>query len=450
MTEKKVSNGLILITLAIGFIMATLDASVMNVAVATLQKALSLDNSSGTWIVDSYLLSFASLLLLGGVLANKFGAKQIYLLGLVIFTIGSISGAFSQNGAWLIASRFLQGIGSALFMPSSLSLLVLSFTDEKERAKMLGIWSAIVSVSSGLGPFVGGALISFLGWRSIFFINVPFGIIGLILAYRYALSPTSNRTLRVSFIPNLISMLMLASFAYTLIEGGSHGWTYLPAIVSFLIFIVSLLLFILNEKQSLNPLIPLALLKNKAFVYANITAFLLNASMMGGLFIFGLYLQSASHKTAVEAGAQLIPMMIVFMIGNLVFSRLVKKFGTDKMLIFGLVLATLGSAVLPFILTLPYIVYAIIYAIANLGVGIVVPAMTATAMQKAGDEHSNFAGAIFNVARQIGSLFGVALLGVIFYQASKALAGAEISFALMAVFYLIGILLSFANKKTAI
>ncbi|CBL90705.1 MULTISPECIES: MFS transporter [Leuconostoc] len=447
MITKKVPNWLTLITLAIGFIMATLDASIMNVAVATVQKELSLSSTSGTWIIDSYLLSFASLLLLGGVLANKFGSKPIYLVGMFLFLIGSISGGFSESGAWLIGSRFFQGVGAAFFMPSSLSLLVLSFEDKTERAKMLGIWSAVVSISSGVGPFVGGALIYGLGWRSIFFINVPLGIIGLVLAYCFAINPKSDRSLKLTVLPNLLSMIMLASFAYTLIEGGTYGIAYPPAIISFILFLITLFLFTSYERKSELPMIPLGLIKIKAFVFSNFTAVLLNSSMMGGLFIFGLYLQSSNHSTTLEAGAQLIPMMIVFMIGNIIFSRTVKKFGTDKMLIFGLLLAAIGTFVLTFSLHFTYLVYALIYAIANLGVGIVVPAMTMVAMQSATDKYSNFAGAIFNVARQIGSLFGVALLGVIFYQSSSPVIGAEISFAIMTIFYVLGIAFSIIGSK---
>lgn len=299
MITKKVPNWLTLITLAIGFIMATLDASIMNVAVATVQKELSLSSTSGTWIIDSYLLSFASLLLLGGVLANKFGSKTIYLVGMFLFLIGSISGGFSGSGAWLIGSRFFQGIGAAFFMPSSLSLLVLSFEDKTERAKMLGIWSAVVSISSGVGPFVGGALISGLGWRSIFFINVPLGIIGLVLAYRFAINPKSDRSLKLTVLPNLLSMIMLASFAYTLIEGGTYGIAYFPVIISFILFLITLFLFTSYERKAKLPMIPLGLIKIRAFVFSNFTAVLLNSSMMGGLFIFGLYLQSSNHSTAV-------------------------------------------------------------------------------------------------------------------------------------------------------
>ena len=303
MQTKKIPNWLTLITLAIGFIMATLDASIMNVAVTTLQKKLSLSSTSGTWIIDSYLLSFASLLLLGGVLANKFGSKLIYLVGMFLFIISSFSGGLSESGAWLIGSRFCQGIGAALFMPSSLSLLVLSFEDKTERAKMLGIWSAVVSISSGVGPFVGGALISGLGWRSIFFINVPLGIIGLVLAYRFAINPDSDRSINISVYPNLLSMIMLASFAYTLVEGGTYGITYQPSVVSCILFLVTLFLFAFYEKKAKLPMIPLGLIKIRSFVLINLTAIFLNASMMGGLFIFGLYLQASNHSTALEAGA---------------------------------------------------------------------------------------------------------------------------------------------------
>ena len=442
MNNIKIPNTIILITLAIGFIMATLDASIMNVAIVTIQKSLNLTNSEGSWLIDSYLLSFASLLLLGGALANYFGSKIIYQIGLILFIVGSIFGGISESGMVLISARFIQGIGAALFMPASLSLLVLSFTDKKERAKMLGIWSAIVSIASGIGPFIGGILIATFGWRSIFFVNVPFGIIGLILAFRYTINPAANKMIKVTFFPNLLSMVVLGTFAFFLIEGGENGFKNFYVISSFIIFLIGLSVFYMYENKSKSPLIPREFLINKLFIFSNVTAFFLNASMMGGLFIFGLYLQHAEKSSALGAGTKLLPMMLVFLIGNLIFSKAVQKIGVQSLLIFGLGLAAFGTLILVFSLNLPYIIYAIIYAIANLGVGIVVPAMTTTAMQSVPDKYSNSASSLFNVARQIGSLFGVAFLGIIFTQSNNAVLGTQLSFSAMLCFYVIGLILS--------
>lgn len=448
MTELKASTKwLSLISLAIGFIMATLDASIMNVAVATIQTKMAITNSSGAWIIDAYLLSFASLLLLGGSLANKFGSNQIYIVGLLIFTIGSIAGGGSQNSDMLISARFIQGIGAALFMPSSLSLLVLSFTDAKERAKMLGIWTAVVSISSGIGPFIGGLLIDSLGWRSIFYINVPFGILGIFMAYRFVIKPKGNHSLSLNFLANLISIILLAAFSYVLIEGGVIGWTKSDVLIALFIFLISLILLVLSEKRSRLPLIPLDLLKNRRFVFSNITAVALNIAMFGGLFMFGLFLQKTKGDSALVAGAEMIPMMIVFMFGNILFARLVKKFSVHSLLLTGLSIAVLGTIALPFLLNLPYVCYALVYAIANLGVGMVVPALTAVTMQSAGDTNSNIASSVFQVARQIGSLIGVALMGILFYQSSTPVLGAQITFVVMTLCYGLGIVMSFERRK---
>lgn len=165
---RTISDIWILVSLAMGFIMATLDVTVVNVAVADIQEKLQISLSSTTWIVDGYMLFFASLLLAGGSLANRYGAKNIYLIGLTIFVIASVLCALAPTGTILIVARSIQGVGAALFMPSSLSLLAISYPDANKRAKMFGIWSAIVSISSGLGPFVGGVLVNTFGWRSIF------------------------------------------------------------------------------------------------------------------------------------------------------------------------------------------------------------------------------------------------------------------------------------------
>ncbi|MDJ1630154.1 MFS transporter [Bacillus velezensis] len=173
-----------LIVLALGFLMATLDVTVVNVAMADMKNTLSMSLSGVTWVVDGYILTFASLLLAGGALADRFGSKAIYILGLAVFVMASCLCAVSINGQMLIAGRLMQGIGAALFMPSSLSLLAASYPDERVRARMFGLWAALVSSASGLGPFIGGVLVQAAGWQSIFLINVPLGFFALISAYR--------------------------------------------------------------------------------------------------------------------------------------------------------------------------------------------------------------------------------------------------------------------------
>ncbi|MFS1026487.1 MFS transporter [Enterococcus casseliflavus] len=440
--EMQRGNGIILFSLAIGFIMATLDASIVNVALATLQDVLNIRSSNISWVVDSYMLAFASLLLLGGSLAKKYGSKRIYLIGLSIFIIASLWCGLSMSGTQIIIARFLQGVGAALFMPSSLTLLVMSYSDEKQRAKMLGLWSAIVSVASGLGPFVGGVLITLLGWRSIFLINIPIGVLGAFLTISAIKELPKDKNSSLSLSSNTSGVIMLSSFAYTLIEGGSKGWSILEVRISMTIFVISLLVFIFLGRYSQKPIIPRSLFKNKEFTTSNFIGTLLNFSMFGGLFMFGLFLQKAGNNSSLIAGIKLLPMMIVFVIGNLIYSKATNRLGTKMPLVIGLSMAGFGSLLLTITLSLPYAVIAAIYAFANLGVGIAVPSMTSIAMQSAGNENSNVASSVLNVARQIGSLIGVAVTGILFYQAASYTLGATYSFLIMGILYCIAAFLA--------
>lgn len=214
--ESTSSTGIsVLIVLALGFLMATLDVTVVNVAMADMKSTLSMSLSGVTWVVDGYILTFASLLLAGGALADRFGSKTIYILGLAVFVLASCLCAASINGQMLIAGRLIQGIGAALFMPSSLSLLAASYPDERVRARMFGLWAALVS---GLGPFIGGVLVELAGWQSIFLINVPIGAAALISAYRI-LSRVPGKSSRVNIIGHLLGMMALGFLSYALIQG---------------------------------------------------------------------------------------------------------------------------------------------------------------------------------------------------------------------------------------
>ncbi|KEK24586.1 MFS transporter [Bacillus gaemokensis] len=435
--QMKSSSMIILLALAIGFIMATLDVTVVNIAISNIQENLHMGISSATWVVDGYILSFASLLLIGGSLANRYGAKHMYLIGLVCFVFASLFCSIASSGNTLVAARILQGIGAALFMPSSLSLLATSYPNEKQRAKIFGLWSAIVSVTSGIGPFIGGVLVHTFGWRSIFVINLPIGIIGIFLAY-YVVSTSSRQQVKLNLFNHGLGVITLACLAFSLIEGPSYGWTSPQILGGFLITIIVANLFITAERTSKHPIIPLALFHDQRFSSANIVGFFINFSLFGGIFMFGLFLQHTRGATPFLAGLQLLPMMAVFVVGNLLFAKLAIRFGSKSPMLISLLVASLGSFLLLFISpSMPYWLVATIYAIVNLGIGVSVPAMTAIVIQTAGREHGNIAGATLNVNRQIGALVGVAFMGIILHESVTWYAGAKYSFLAMGISYLI-------------
>ncbi|WP_265938349.1 MFS transporter [Bacillus thuringiensis] len=433
---KEKSGIIILIALAMGFIMATLDVTVVNVAVVNIQETLGLALYSSTWIVDGYILSFAALLLAGGALANRFGAKKIYMIGLIIFVFASLLCVIATTGNILVMGRVIQGVGAALFMPSSFSLLVVSFPDEKKRAKMFGIWSAIVSIASGTGPFIGGLLVNTFGWRSIFIINLPIGMIGIVVAFVIIPNVLPEKE-KINVANHLIGIIAITLLAFTLIEGPSYGWSSSQILGGIVGTVLTAILFVYAERKSKNSVVPRVLFQNETFTSANIVGFLINFALFGGIFMFGLFLQKAYGVSPFVAGLQLLPMMSVFVIGNLLFAKMVTKFGSNLLLFIALFIASIGSVLLMFLVkNVSYIGIALIYSVVNLGIGIAVPAMTTIVMKSAGRENGNMAGATLNVNRQIGALVGIAIMGIILNESSNWYRGASYSFLVIGLSYL--------------
>lgn len=424
-----------LVILAIGFVMATLDATVVNLAGSQIGTSLHLSLAGVTWVVDGYILTFASLLLLAGTLAQKLGAKTAYQVGLTVFVVGSAASAASPSGGVLIAARLVQGAGAAIFMPSSLALLARAFPDARERGRAMGLWAAIVSTASGLGPFVGGTLVEFVGWRSIFLINLPIGIIGFVLA-AHRLPPSERGGARIAPAGHVLGLAALAGLAGVLIEGPSSGWASPVVLAAAVVAVVAGVGFVLNQFRSARPVIPRDLFRAGDFTGASIIGFLLNTALFGGLYMLGLYLQRGRHSDPWQAGLQLLPMMIVFVIGNLAFARIARRLGSHGPLAVALTVAAIGSVLLSVTAAQdPLWVIIVVMAVVNLAVGLTVPAMTAVLMGSVGPAHAAMAGAALNATRQIGALVGIAATGAFLEEAGSWTTGVTLGFCLMLVAY---------------
>lgn len=300
---------LILAALASGFVMASIDSTVVNVAAVSIGNDFGSSLDTLTWVVDSYVLTFASLLLLGGSLATAYGSRRLYLTGMVVFLAASLGCALAPAAAPLIAARAVQGAGAAMFMPSSLSLLVTQFTEPSQRARMLGLWSAMVATSAAIGPTPGGVLVSTFGWRSIFLINIPVVILGgaltLIVIPRgrgtgEPISPTGHLSL----------LLVVAAAAYILIQGHSSGFGTPAILAAILLVILGTIVLILQQRRTAHPVLPWELFRNRTFATPNLIGFLYSAALYGGLYLMGLFFQNARHASPLEAGLQLLPMTI--------------------------------------------------------------------------------------------------------------------------------------------
>ncbi|OJF15822.1 hypothetical protein BG844_02540 [Couchioplanes caeruleus subsp. caeruleus] len=427
-------DGVKLLALAVGFVMATLDATVVTVAAVDIADDMGLGAAALTWLMDGYILSFASLLLLSGSLADRFGARRTYLAGLTLFVIASTMCGLADSGGLLIASRIVQGAAAALFMPSSLSLLVGAFGEPRRRASILGYWTAIVSTASGLGPVVGGVLVDTLGWRSIFLVNIPFGILGAILTLR-RIDSSPRRPRALSLASNAAGAGLLAALSIALIQGPHLGWSSPQVIALATTGVLAAGVLVLSERSVASPLIPRSLLANPTFVATTIIGLLLNFGLFGLIFMLGVVLQRAWGLTPMMAGMWLLPMMAVFVLGNLTFARLARRVGSRRPVLVALPLAAVGLATMVTVsASTPYAVLAVVVGVANFCVGVTVPALTA-ALMAAASGHANTAAALLNANRQVGALLGVAVAGTVLADTADWYHAASVAFTVAALAY---------------
>jgi DHA2 family methylenomycin A resistance protein-like MFS transporter len=380
---------------------------------------LAVPLSGLVWTVDGYTLTFASLLLAGGALADRFGPKQVYQIGLVLFVAASILCATASSATMLIAARLLQGVGAAIFMPSSLSTLSHAYTDPDKRRKMVGMWSAMAGAAAAFGPLVGGLLVHSFGWRSVFWINVPIGVLGVVLAQAVlAAAPKQPRTF--SPVTHALGVVALSALIFVLIEGPTMGWLATPVIVSAVIAVLSAVTLVRRQRTGTHPLLPSALFVAAGFAGVTVVGFLINFGAFGQLFLLSLYLQEATGASALETGLQLLPTMVAITTGNLLSSKVSTHIGMRNTMWFGLVVASLSALVLAVSAqNVPVAIFIVVASVMNLFLGGAIPAMTATVMQLAGRAHANSAAAALNANRQIGALVGVALMGAILHVATS-------------------------------
>ncbi|WP_371778249.1 MFS transporter [Streptosporangium subroseum] len=440
---SKILSGPMKITaLAAGFIMASLDTTVMQVAGATIQERLHASLSQLTWAVDGYVLTFAALLMLAGGLANRVGARRVYMWGMAIFGVASLASALAPGIEVLIATRLLQGAGAALFMPSSLALLVRAFPDARERTKVLGVWSAIVSSSMALGPTVGGVMVGAFGWPSIFLINLPIGIAGMLLTRRH-IAGAGGDAQPLAAPGHAAVIVGLAGISFALIEGPQLGWTAAPVIGAIAAAALATVLLIGRERRTDNQVMPWTLFRGAGFAGANAVGFLFNAAFYGSLFMIGLYFQHARSASPLQAGLEILPLTIFIPVSNIAFARISGRVAAGPLLAVSFLVA--GGASLALVAlspSTPYWMLAVALGLTSIAGGIISPAMTAAMVNAAGTRHANTAGSVLNANRQIGSLIGIATISAVLAATPGWTAEAALSFLLVGAAYIAGALIA--------
>jgi DHA2 family methylenomycin A resistance protein-like MFS transporter len=403
-----------LIGTSLGFGVIQLDVTVVNVAVKAIGGTFGGGIAELQWVVSSYVLMFAALILPAGALGDRFGAKRVLCAGFVIFVAASMACGLAPDFAVLIAARAVQGAGAALLGSCSLALLNYTFTSPADRARAIGQWAAGASAALSGGPVIGGILIATLGWRSIFFINTPIGLAGLWLVWRYAKETPRAARRGMDLAGAVSAVIALAAFAAAIIEAGSDGFTSPWVLGALVVSALAVGVFIRSEARTAQPMLPLSLFRHRPFVAPVSVGFLVNVCFYGLIFLFSLLFQEQQGMSALRAGLAFAPMTAAILAANLLSGRVVAAVGRAGAILAGLVAMAIGCAAL--LRAGPGTGYPALVGQQILlggGLGLLVPPMTGLLLSGVDRSRSGVAAGALTAFRQAGSLLGVAIFGAL-------------------------------------
>ena len=399
---------LVLAILCVGVFMLLLDGTIVNIAVPNIMTSLGTGFSEVEWVMNAYLLTFAVLLITSGRLGDLYGRKAMFMAGLSVFSLASLACGLAPSVGFLIAFRAVQGVGGAMMMPNTLSIISNVFPPE-ERGKAMGFWGGVSGISLALGPSLGGLLVEAASWRWIFFINVPIGLILLPVAYRFVPESTEPGAAKQIDYPGVIVLtLSLLALTFALIEGQNYGWTS-PLIISlFAAAVIGLVVFVLIERRQSQPLMQLSLFKDRNFSTTNGIGLILSFGMMGVFFLLPVFLQAILGYSAIKAGLVMTPLAVVVIVAAPLSGTLSDRVGPKWLIFAGMLVTALG-----FILTRRVMVpdaswqsMVLPFAVAGFGIGMVMPVMTSAVMGSVPPEKAGQASGVLSSVRQIGSVLG--------------------------------------------
>lgn len=401
--------------------MAMLDNLVVNIALPTISRDLEASTTQLQWVISAYTLVFASLQITAGGLGDRFGRKRWFMIGLTLFTAFSALASFANSMEMLIAMRALQGLGAALIMPMSLSLISAAFPPA-ERGKALGIWSAVSVSSIALGPVVGGVIVEYFHWSWIFLINVPIGIAALLVSQAVIRESRDESGTVSTDIPGTVLITAgIASLTWGLIQAGERGWTDPLILTAFAIAAVILPVFIWVELHTERPMIPLGFFRSRTFTGANIDAFMVSFLITGVSFFLTLYMQNIHAFSPIRTGLSLLPMVGVMMVFAPISGSMVNKMGPRKLISFGMIVTGIGTGL--FLLAGVGVSYWWIlpaFLVMGFGMSFIWAPMTTAVLNSVSADKSGIASAVNGALREIGTAFGVALLGTIANRAYQS------------------------------
>ncbi|MGW4957531.1 DHA2 family efflux MFS transporter permease subunit [Nonomuraea sp. NPDC004186] len=398
----------------LGQFMVLLDSTIVGAALPDMQQRLHTQLTGLQWIVDAYVLLVAMLLLSGGVFADRFGRKRVFLAGVVVFTVASVVCSVAPSLGWLIAGRVVQGIGAAALSPASLALLAAAYPVPQERVKAIGLWAGFSGIGLAAGPLAGGILVDAFGWPAIFLVNAPIGAILLLVGMR-VLSESRNPNAPAIDLPGtVLSVLGVGALTFGLIEGGSRGWTSPVILGTFAAAVAILAVFVVVEGRGATPMLPLRLFRQRLFTVSNTAMVVVGFALMGSSFFFSQFFVYVQGSSVLLAGLQTLPASLAMVIVSPFAGRFAARYGFRIVVTIGLALAGLGLLALGFVHADTG--YGNVWwrlAIVGIGFALTMSPLTGAAIQAVSPQEGGLASGISSTTRQIGAVLGVAVLGAV-------------------------------------
>jgi EmrB/QacA subfamily drug resistance transporter len=414
---RSVPSWLVLSLVLVGQFMVVLDASIVNVALPSIQRDLHFSTSGLQWIVNAYTLTFAGFLLLGGRAADLFGRRRVFLIGLTVFTASSLLGGLAQNEAWLVSARALQGLGAAILAPATLTILTTTFPEGQRRAWALGAWSAVSSAGASAGALLGGILTDLLSWRWILFVNVPVGIVAVIAAVRYLPESRVDMEHRHLDLAGAVTVTAgLVALVYALVRTESYSWGSSEVLLPLALGVLLLVVFVvLQARFSKAPLVPLRIFRSRSVTGGNVVMFMMFGALFGSWYFETLYMQHVLGYSPLQAGLAFLPQTLLIAAGAQVTARLVPKFGPRPLILAGTLTAGAGLAWLAQATTTSTFLGDLLgpFVLIGIGMGLAVTPIAVAGTAGVPPRDAGLASGLLNTSRTVGASIGLAALATI-------------------------------------